>query len=65
MFSNILLSHNARELMTVDPRATHRSKPEDCHRLFADTVNMQRIIQVARDGINTVATVSGGTSVKK
>ena len=64
VISNILLNHNARELMTIDPKATRRNKPKDFHRLFADAVKMQRVMQVARDGINTVATVRGGTSVK-
>ena len=53
VISNILLSHSARELMTVDHKATHRNKPEDFRRLFAYTVHMQRVIQVVCDGINT------------
>ena len=57
VIANILISPSARELMAVDPRATHRSKPEYFHRLIADTVHTQRVIQVARDGIDTVATV--------
>ena len=57
VISNILLSHNARELVTTGPRATRRNKPEDFHRLFADIVHMQRVIQVVRYGINIVATV--------
>ena len=61
VLSNISLSHNARELMAVDPAAKHRSKPEDCHRLFADAAHMQQVIQVVRDRINTVVTVSRGT----
>ena len=57
VLSNISLSHNAREhIMTVGPMATHSSKPDDFHRLFADTVHMHQDSQAARDGNNIVAT---------
>ena len=59
VMSNISLSHNARELTTVDHMATRRNHPEDFHRLFADAVHMQQITQAARDIINTAVTVSG------
>ena len=59
VMSTISLRHKARARMTVDHTATHRSHPEDFHRLFAKAVHMQQVYQVVRDGINNVVTVSG------
>ena len=54
VISCISLSHSARELMKVDPMATHRSKPDDFHRLFANTLEMQHVIQVVRAGMDNL-----------
>ena len=59
VISNISLSHSAREPLAMDPMATRRSEPEDFDRLFADAGHMQQVVQVLRDDINTVVTVSG------